>query len=206
MRNPLAAIGSGARILQGTPLNEKGKLVVGHIQTSVERMSVLINNVLDFARGRLGGGFVVERNANEPLAPMLAHVTSEMRTVNPDRPIELSLGIDRPVSCDTGRVSQALSHLLQNALNHGDPDGVIRVDASTTADEFRLSVANPGKPIPPGVIEHLFKPFFRAPDRSNQHGLGLGLYITCEIAKAHGGTLDVRSDAGETCFMLRIPG
>jgi signal transduction histidine kinase len=206
LRNPLAAIGSGARILEGTPLNDRAKMVVSHIQTSVERMSVLINNVLDFARGRLGGGFAVEKNTGEPLAPMLAHVTGEIRAIHPDRRIELSLDIDRPVACDVGRVGQLLSNLLENAVSHGDPKGAIRVDARTSPSEFSLSVANPGPPIPATVLPHLFKPFFRAPDRSNQHGLGLGLYITSEIARAHQGSLDVRSENGETSFTFRIPG
>ena len=58
---------------------------------------------------------------------------------------------------------------------------------------FELSVANAGEPIPPAAMERLFQPFFRGAARPNQQGLGLGLYIASEIARAHGGTLDVTS-------------
>ena len=69
---------------------------------------------------------------------------------------------------------------------------------------FELSVANAGEPIAPDAMERLFQPFYRARQR-RQQGLGLGLYIASEIARAHGGTLDVSSSAGETRFTFRMP-
>ena len=72
-------------------------------------------------------------------------------------------------------------------------------------DHFELSVANSGEPIPPAIMTELFKPFVRAASKPNQQGLGLGLYICSEIAKAHGGTLDVSSTPDETRFTFRLP-
>ena len=69
---------------------------------------------------------------------------------------------------------------------------------------FELSVTNSGEPIPPATMERLFQPFFRASTRPSQQGLGLGLYIASEIARAHGGTLDVASTAEETRFVFRM--
>ena len=70
---------------------------------------------------------------------------------------------------------------------------------------FELAVANGGAPIPPEVMARMFQPFYRAATCGNQQGLGLGLYIASEIARAHGGTLSVTSDDAETRFTLRVP-
>jgi sigma-B regulation protein RsbU (phosphoserine phosphatase) len=102
-------------------------------------------------------------------------------------------------------VAQLLSNLLANALTHGAPDGPVRVHAFTDADGFELSVANVGDPIPPATLERLFQPFFRASLRQGRQGLGLGLYIAAEIARAHDGVLDVTSSSTETRFTFRMP-
>jgi signal transduction histidine kinase len=81
----------------------------------------------------------------------------------------------------------------------------VRVSASSDGDVFALSVENKGEPIPPGTVDRLFQPFFRGAGRTGQQGLGLGLYIASEIARAHGGTLTVASSPERTRFTLRMP-
>jgi sigma-B regulation protein RsbU (phosphoserine phosphatase) len=81
-----------------------------------------------------------------------------------------------------------LSNLLTNALTHGAEDGPVRIKASEGGDGLQLSVCNDGTPISAEVLETLFQPFTRDNVRASQHGFGLGLYISAEIAKAHGGT------------------
>jgi sigma-B regulation protein RsbU (phosphoserine phosphatase) len=75
--------------------------------------------------------------------------------------------------------------------------------ATTDEQSFELAVANQGEPIDPIVMRKLFQPFFRG--QSSNQGLGLGLYIASEIARAHGGEIEVASAAGETRFTLHIP-
>ena len=205
LRNPLASIDAGATLLLKTPLNEKAVRIVGLMRNSVSRMSGLINNLLDFARGRLGGGLPLDRNADEPLEPVLNQVISELRTSAPDRPIETQFALSEPVNCDRARVAQLFSNLLGNALTYGAANQPVRVRATTEAGMFELSVANAGDPVPSTTIERLFQPYSRGAVRSNQQGLGLGLYIASEIARAHGGTLDVSSSAQETRFTFRMP-
>jgi signal transduction histidine kinase len=168
-------------------------------------MAGLIDHVLDFARGRLGGGLPLDRNAHEPLRPALDQVIAELRTARPDRTIEAEIALDDPVYCDRARIAQLLSNLLANALTHGASDGPITVKALTIGGMLELSVANPGDPIPHATRERLFQPFTRASAQPHQQGLGLGLYIAAEIARAHGGTLDVTSTPAETRFTLRMP-
>jgi sigma-B regulation protein RsbU (phosphoserine phosphatase) len=115
------------------------------------------------------------------------------------------MALDRPIRCDGARIAQLLSNLLANALMHGAAEAPIEVRASSRTGIFELSVANRGEPIPPDTMTRLFQPFFRAPGRSAHQGLGLGLYIASEIARAHGGTLSVESTPAATRFSFKMP-
>jgi signal transduction histidine kinase len=167
-------------------------------------MAGLIDDVLDFARGRLGGGIPVERVADVPLGPLLQQVVGELQVSRPERVIEIEVQGVESFYCDPNRIGQMLSNLVANALTHGSASGPIRVQATTTSQALELSVSNPGEPIPPHMLEHLFKPFVRAAARPNQQGLGLGLYIAAEIARAHGGEITVHSDRERTTFNIQI--
>jgi signal transduction histidine kinase len=205
LRNPLAAIDAGAKMLQRTPLDEKASNIVRLVQSSVSRMSGLIDNVLDLARARLGGGFVLNRDAREPLDPVLAQVVGELRAVWQDRAIETAFDLTRPVNCDRIRIAQLLSNLIGNALTYGSADRPVRVRGVTSDSIFEVSVSNAGDPIPPEAMGRLFEPFSRGDVRPNRDGLGLGLYIASEIARAHGGTLTAASTPEETRFTFRMP-
>ena len=204
LRNPLASIAAGTRLMQKTKLEDKAVTILDMMGKSVARMSALIDNVMDFARGRLGSGLAVMRTA-EPLAPALQHVVDELRSAYPDRRIEAAFDLARPVQVDRERVAQLLSNLLGNALVYGAEGEPVRVSVSTTATDFALSVSNTGPAIPPETMQRLFQPFARGDVRPNQQGLGLGLYIASEIARAHGGTIEVTSTEDETRFTFRMP-
>ena len=205
LRNPLASIQAGTRLLQKSSLDDKAAGILTMMQNSVTRMSALIDNVLDFARGRLGGGFALDRISNEPLEPILKDVVAELRASHPERVIETHFDIGRPVNCDRVRISQLFSNLLGNALVHGAANAPVIVRAVADEKVFALSVSNQGDPIPAAALERLFYPFYRGAVRPNKQGLGLGLYIASEIAHAHGGTLDVASTPPETRFTFRMP-
>jgi signal transduction histidine kinase len=179
--------------------------ILALMQQSTARMSALIDNVLDFARGRLGGGIEIQRRSGLPLQSMLEQVIGELRSTHPERQIVAEISDLAEVSSDPGRIGQLLSNLLANALTHGAPTGPIKVRAGIADDALQISVANDGKPISAEEMKDLFKPFFRAATKANQEGLGLGLYIASEIAKAHGGTLSASSTPDETRFTFRMP-
>lgn len=204
LRNPLASISAGTKLLAKAESKGASGEILGLMQKSVARMSDLIDNVLDFARGRLGGGIALNRS-NEFLEPVLNQVIAELRTSFPERKIEMKFALADPVDCDSGRIGQLFSNLLGNALTHGAADSPVRVRAMTGDGVFELSVANSGDPVPPEAMERLFQPFYRVLARDTQQGLGLGLYIASEIARAHGGTLTVASSRVETRFTFRMP-
>jgi signal transduction histidine kinase len=204
LRNPLASISAAARVLSRMAVPEEARPVITLIGNSVDRMSGLIDNVTDFARGRLGGGLVLDRQDEVPLRPMLEQVIAEMRSAHPERVIESDLDAVGPLRCDASRIGQLLSNLVSNALTHGAADRPVRIEARV-GESFELSVSNAGDPIPAQMMNSLFKPFFRGNAGRNEQGLGLGLYIADEIARAHGGTLRAASTAEETRFTFRMP-
>jgi len=205
LRSPLSAISNAAAVLGKTQIEGRAGNAVPIIQRSAARMRDLIENVMDLARGRLGGGLSMDRRTVETLGNELQHVVDEQRTGFPDRVIVSEIHIDRPVNCDPRRMAQLAANLIANALTHGDPAAPVRFEARTAGDLFILSVANQGEPIPPAWIARLFQPFSRGGARPGQEGLGLGLYIASQIAREHGGTLAVESSREETRFTLRMP-
>jgi signal transduction histidine kinase len=204
LRNPLSAVRGGAEILRMLPLDARAEPVVALIERSSARMAGLVENVLDFARGRLGQGLSLDV-ADEEIRGVLEQVMEELRVAWPGREVRAEFSLGRPVRCDGARVAQMFSNLLANALTHGDPGGPVRVSARCEGGVFELSVANTGEPIPPDTAERLFQPFTRANVEPGREGLGLGLYIASEIARAHGGTLEVASTHEETRFTFRMP-
>lgn len=205
LRNPLASIAAGTRMMAKAASPEEKVEIAGLVQGSINRMSQLIDNVLDFARGRLGGGLTLHRTANEPIDKILDQVIAELRSAHLSRTIRTRFDIREPVCCDGQRIAQLFSNLLGNAIVHGSADQPVDVTASTDNGTFELSVANSGDPIPAEVMKQLFQPFYRGAIRPAMQGLGLGLFIASEIAHAHGGTLTVASSDIETRFIFRMP-
>jgi sigma-B regulation protein RsbU (phosphoserine phosphatase) len=205
LRNPLASIAIGIRLLEKEPVSDRGKRVIALMEGSLVRATGLIDNVLDFARGRLGGGLILTRNADEPLEPALRQVVSELTSIAPERNVTADYRLEEPIACDRGRIGQLLSNLLGNALTYGGKDTPVSVSAFTEGNRLEISVANGGVPISPAAMTRLFHPFFRGENKPNREGLGLGLYIASEIAKAHGGALIVSSDRTETRFTFTMP-
>ena len=203
LRNPLASIAAGIRLIQKSKLDERAQSIVLTMQKSVMRMASLIDNVLDFARGRLGGGINLTLSA-QPLEPTLQQVVDELQSAHPESIIKTTFALTKPVMADPVRIGQLFSNLLGNALTYGTEGEPVTVVAKTE-EQFELAVCNKGSPIPPDAMERLFSPFSRGEVRPSQQGLGLGLYIAFEIAKAHGGTIDVTSTPELTCFTLKMP-
>ena len=204
LRNPVAAIAAGIRMIERhEQLGERGSSILAQMTGSVGRVTSLIDDLLDLARA--GVGLVADRKADAPLGPVIEQVVAEMRAIAPDHRIEARIEIDEPVYCDRPRLGQLASNLLSNAVTHGSAERPIHVEAYTDGGRFILSVANAGDPIPDEARAQLFQPFFRGAARPSRQGLGLGLFIAAEIAKAHDGTIDVASTAEETRFTFSMP-
>jgi signal transduction histidine kinase len=206
LRNPLAAVGATAEWLARRSSEPELMTIGTRLRATTRRMSRLIDDVLDFARGRLGAGIGVSLAPVDDLADSLHHVVTELRDANPDRVVLEQIAVEGCIHCDRGRIQQLLSNLLANALTHGAPDQPVRVTVSVDGGELAVSVSNLGAPIASQDLEKVFEPYWRPATSQPGGGLGLGLYICSQIVRAHGGTLSVSSSAAMgTCFVARIP-
>jgi signal transduction histidine kinase len=209
LRNPLQAIsGNAALLLRYGGMTEPQRKAVNRISISADRMARMISDILDFTRTRLGGGYALQRtwmNVHE----VLKQVVEELEVAHPQRRFELSVAGNGWGEWDADRIAQATSNLVGNAVQYSPQESVVRVVARDEGDGVRLEVHNLGTPIPAERLPHIFDPFVRGRDGSRasaRTGLGLGLYITHEIVKAHGGVVQVRSTESEgTCFWLNLP-
>ena len=206
LRSPLASIQSCLHLMEEEAAFPESCLEFSRIAgQNVGRMGRLIGDVLDFTRSRLGNGIKILPNAGNSLGESLLQVVEEVTVSHPEYRIDAKVSVQGPPACDVDRMCQLLANLLGNAVTHGESSRPVRVSALTDATGLTISVANGGIPIAPEVIPRLFEPFVRNAGPGAKDGLGLGLFIANEIARAHDGTLDVASDATETCFTFHLP-
>jgi signal transduction histidine kinase len=206
LRNPLQAVSMTSAIMEKSASDPVIQAMAARISTNVRRMSALINDILDFAQGKLGGGMVVNIDDGAEVNLALTEVVKELQDGQPDREVILDIRATRAVRCDIARLQQVTSNLVANALTHGDPHRRVKVSAFTSDEEFVLSVTNDGEPIPAEVLPKIFEPFWRQSIGRHRKGLGLGLSICSQIVRAHNGTLSVSSDREHgTTFTARWP-
>jgi len=206
LRTPLGAITMGADLLALKVREPELRPVIERIRSSARRMAALVDDVVDFTRGRMGSGIGLNLRRHDSVHLTLEQVVDELRGLHPEHRIVASIPPQLCLHCDPERLAQLLSNLLKNALVHGSADAPVHVEARTEGGVFTMTVSNQGQDLRPEVIGQLFKPYWRAASRPGSEGLGLGLYIVDQIARAHGGRIDVRSGAGRTSFTFTLDG
>lgn len=207
LRSPLSAILMSAQAIpRPGNLNAAQSRAVGRITSSAEKMNRMISDILDFARGRLGGGFVV-KHERVNLHEVCEKAIEELLVAHPRHRIELKREGNGQGCWDPDRLAQVVSNLVGNAITYGDKAWPIRVEARDLGEEVSLRVTNRGEPIPPEIMPVLFEPFTQASaDSGSAKSLGLGLYIVKQIVEAHGGRIDVQSAAADgTTFSVTLP-
>ena len=213
IRTPLSSIQVGISFLDeiikdsqlATTVQVPVFKAVSRMKNSVQRMTRLIEDAMDFTHSRMGEGLPVKMAEATSLAQQLNYTTEELATAYPHCTIRTHIDITEQLVCDEKRVCQLLSNLLKNALVHGDQAYPVYVKVITNRSDFILSVRNSGTPISDESKTRLFQPFWRKESCEKNDGLGLGLFIASEIAKAHQGSLSVSSDFNGTEFTLRFP-
>lgn len=204
LRNPLSAISTSVQVLARTPLDERQLRTVERVRTSVDRMSRLIADLLDYTRARGGAGIPLDPVPCR-LGDVVAQVVAEIETAHPGRAVVASGDADESGRWDPERLRQVLGNLVGNAVKYGAPDAPIVVSWRGGAHEVVLEVRNRGRPIPPEFLAHIFEPLTQV-DPTRRGGVGLGLFITREIVKAHGGEVRATSsEADGTAFIVRLP-
>jgi PAS domain S-box-containing protein len=206
LRNPLNAVKMAAGLLQEPAASpELREKCAQRIAASTDRMSKMIDQILDLALSRLGGGIPVERSSTD-ICDIINTVLEELRLAHPSRVIEWSARTGVVGQWDRERLTQVVSNLVANAVQHGDPARPARLDLKVVNETVELSVHNFGAPIPDDLLPRVFEPYRRGGRQGAAGGLGLGLFIAQQIVRAHGGKIDVRSTAEEgTLFTVSLP-
>ena len=207
LRNPLAAIDYAAGLLQRRAIDPAMRRTVDRMRTSSVRMSRMIEQILDLTRTRLGGGLELKRTRSN-IADILTRIIDELRATHPSATLDVRCSALEG-EWDEDRLEQVFSNIIGNAIVYGEPSKPIRVEAIREGSLVALVVHNYGQPIPEDLQPNLFDPFRRGQQDSHSaktEGLGLGLYISNEVVKAHGGRIEVQSNPQEgTTFRVILP-
>lgn len=206
LRNPLSSVITGSGFLLDICDEPKQKTVLERVHSSGQRMARLIEDVLDFARGRLGGGIAIAPEQVQDVAALAAEVVAEIASAHPGRTLRVAYRDAGAAVLDRTRVAQMMSNLVGNAVQHSPEDEPVDVLVEGAGDQVRFAVSNRGEPIPPELMSRLFQPYVRAEGSRPRAGLGLGLYIAAEIARSHGGSLEAAcSPEAGTTFTVMLP-
>jgi signal transduction histidine kinase len=208
MRSPLQTIQMTAVYLARLNAGDEVSQAASRMIHSGARMQALLDDMLDFNRTKLGLGINISPT-NVDLANLFDDELNLVRAAHPDHQIDLvTVGNSRGV-WDGRRLQQLLGNLVLNAIKYGAPDAPVKVIVSGGEEEMYFEVKNSGDAIEQQTLNRIFDPLRRGPDQENKYdqdgNLGLGLYIAREVAKAHGGDIEARSDGAETVFTVRLP-
>jgi hypothetical protein len=208
MRTPLQAILTTADYLEELNAGEMVSEAAARLIRSGQRMQALLDDLVQFNRINLGQGLPVHRQTCD-LTAVVAEEVAQLRAAYPDHRIDLAVHGSGAGSWDALCVQRLVGNLVVNAIKYGASDAAVRVVVDGAGEDVAIEVHNQGAPIDPATLESLFDPLTRGAHGertdSRDGGLGLGLYIAREVAKAHGGDITAQSEGGETVFIARMP-
>lgn len=209
LRSPLGAVMAAAgALLQSEEGNNGSVKAAALILRSTTRMGHMVSDLIDFTRTRLGTGLPLVR-ARTNLGIVLQQAIEETEATHPTRIIRVEAKGNLQGSWDESRIKQVLSNLIENAIYHGNAESAVTVSLRGGDRQVVLTVHNAGAPIPERERERIFEPLITAPETSSpvtSKHLGLGLYIARQIVRAHGGTIEVQSEASSgTTFTVELP-
>ena len=205
LKTPLTVILSNAELLEQTELPDKPARWTDNILSEAGRMRSLVEEMLTLARAdnMVRTAVMAEVSLSDVAADCA--LAFEPVAFEAGKPLEYQIADGTLVLGDGDKLRQLISILLDNAIKYGADGGAITLSLQKTDRQARLTVSNPGDPIPPEQLGRLFERFYRADvSRGEKSGFGLGLPIARTIAEEHKGTLRAESDAGSTRFIYTM--
>lgn len=205
LRNPLLAAQFAVQEMRAQ--DHRHGESIRHIQEALDRAQVMIRDLLDFTRARIGSGIPVDLRPLDLNELIRNHLTSLRRSYSRRQLVHRAIG-EGPCEADPDRLMQLIDNLVSNAVAYGAPHAPVTITSIVAEGYFRIEVHNEGDPIPADVLPRVFDPMWRASTSqvSRLGGVGLGLYIVRKIAEAHAGEVKASSsaDAGTT-FTATFP-
>ncbi|WP_095052924.1 sensor histidine kinase KdpD [Pseudomonas sp. Irchel s3b2] len=209
LRAPLQAVSMSTEMLMRKATLEGDALTCAlHIKRGTRHMAVMIGDLLELVRSRLGKSLPIEPTPMD-LADAAREAIAHACAAHPLCDPTLSVEGDTQGMWDGRRLDQMLQNLIGNALQHGSNNSAVELTLKGEADSVRLTVHNDGAPIPAEAIGTIFDPLVRSADEElggPTTSLGLGLFIVKEVVKAHQGTIEVSSNETDgTLFTVVLP-
>jgi len=209
LRSPLSAVlGAANVLLRSEDSTDRTVKTAALILRSSTRMGQMVADLIDFTRTRLGDGVPIVR-APMDLGAAIHDVIEEIGVAHPQHTLRSAANGDLRGNWDEARIKQALTNLVENAVQHGTMGKPITVTGSAEGEQVFLAVHNDGPPIPERDRARIFEPLVGTTETSSpiiSTNMGLGLYIVREIVQAHGGTIDVASsESAGTIFTAELP-
>ena len=206
LKTPLTVILSNAELLEAAPLDPRPARWADNIRSEAKQMKFLVEEMLTLARADNAVPTAVMTEVSLSDLATDCALAFEPVAFEAGKPLESDIAPDVTVTGDGDKLRQLIGVLLDNAIKYGRAGGTITLTLRRTDRQARLTVSNPGDPIPPEQLGRLFERFYRADaSRGEQSGFGLGLPIAAAIASEHKGTLKAESDQVSTRFLFTMP-
>ncbi len=206
LKTPLTVILSNAELLSALPLEERPARWTDNILSESRQMKHLVEEMLTLARADNLTRTAVLTEVSLSDAAEDCALAFEPVAFEAGKPLEYTVAEGVTVLGDRDRLQRLISILLDNAIKYGAEGGTIALSVEKTERQVRLTVSNPGEPIPAEQLSRLFERFYRADaSRGEKSGFGLGLSIAAVIAREHKGTLRAESGAEATRFIFTMP-
>jgi two-component system sensor histidine kinase/response regulator len=206
LRNPLSAMLTGLQLLERQLVDERHIRTLRRMGSAGQRMTDMIEQLLDLTRVRLAGGVGFRRASDRvDVGLLIQRTVDELRGAHPTREIRVEACGDCTILGDEQRLLQLFSNVVANAIQHGTPGTPVQVAAEGGEHDIVVRVRNSGT-IPVEMLPTIFDPFrARQGVTTSSGGLGLGLFIAQQVALAHGGTVSVEpSETTTTVFAVRL--
>jgi two-component system CheB/CheR fusion protein len=209
LKTPVTSIKAYTQILQEKFIkleDENTASMLGRVDKQVDKLTQLINTLLDVAR--IQSGQMEYEYETVDINPFIRNIAEENQRIFPSHKIELHLTDEDTIVTDKLRITQVLNNLISNAVKYSPDANKIIIRTKNDANEFTFAVKDFGIGISPDKHEQIFVRFFRVSESEGNRvsGLGLGLFISSQIIKQQGGKIWLESEPGKgSNFSFTLP-
>ena len=196
MKSPLAAIRAATEVLEGDPPEAERERFLAHVGTQSARLSAMIDKVLALAAVEYRQS--LDRLESVDLAAVLAKAVADLAPRLEQRQLRVEVDAPGPAVLrgNAFLLGQAISNLLENALEFSPPGGVIEARLRREGERWRLSIADRGPGVPDFAVARVFERFYSLPRPDGARSSGIGLSFVREVAALHGGEAWLRNREG----------
>lgn len=207
LKTPLTSLKASLQLMdkiKHDPSNAMMPKLIMQSRKSIQRVSALVDDLLNVRRLQQGE---MQLDRSHFILSQLLNACANPIAITGSHKISITGNLELEIFADEHRIDQVVTNLLSNAVKYAPDSGEIRLDIETTNSLVKVSVSDNGPGIPQDKIPHLFDRYFRVDASGFQaSGLGLGLYISAEIIKKHGGEIGVSSEPGMgSTFWFTLP-